>query len=80
MRLGEVHLKPNILKSLLLFVSLTILIQFFYAVSTQTSFFSATQYLPVGYAIHLSYYLNELTRMQGLFFSMTVVSEVVKKL
>ena len=57
MRLGEVHLKPNILKSLLLFVSLTILIQFFYAVSTQTSFFSATQYLPVGYAIHLSYYL-----------------------
>jgi hypothetical protein len=48
------------LKSLLLFVSLTILIQVFYAVQTSTDFFSSTRYFPYGYAIHLAYYLSFL--------------------
>jgi membrane protease YdiL (CAAX protease family) len=48
------------LKSLLLFVSLTILIQIFYAVQTSTVFFSSTRYFPYGYAIHLAYYLSFL--------------------
>jgi membrane protease YdiL (CAAX protease family) len=48
------------LKSLLLFVSLTILIQVFYAVQTSTDFFSSTRYFPYGYAVHLAYYLSFL--------------------
>jgi len=48
------------LKSLLLFVSLTILIQIFYAVKTRTDFFSSTRYFPYGYAVHIAYYLSFL--------------------
>lgn len=48
------------LKSLLLFVILTILIQVFYVVETTTDFFSATRYFPYGYAIHIAYYLSFL--------------------
>ncbi len=48
------------LKSLLLFVSLTILIQIFYAVQTSTNFFSSTRYFPYGYAVHIAYYLSFL--------------------
>ena len=50
-------MKSRILKSLLLFISLTILIQLFYAISTNTPFFSSTQYFPNGYTIHMAYYL-----------------------
>ena len=45
------------LKSLLLFVSLTILIQVFYAIQTNTDFFSSRRYFPYGYAVHITYYL-----------------------
>ena len=48
------------IRSLLLFVSLTILIQLFYAVSTNSNFFSSTLYFPYGYAIHIIYYLSFL--------------------
>jgi len=48
------------LKSLLLFVSLTILIQIFYAVQTRTDFFSSTRYFPYGYAVHITYYVSFL--------------------
>jgi membrane protease YdiL (CAAX protease family) len=53
-------LVSKILKSLLLFLSLTILIQVFYAVSTHTDFFSSTRYFPYGYAVHITYYLSFL--------------------
>jgi membrane protease YdiL (CAAX protease family) len=48
------------LKSVLLFVSLTILIQIFYAVQTNTDFFTSTKYFPYGYAVHIIYYLSFL--------------------
>ena len=41
----------------MLFVTLTILIQLFYFISTTTNFFSSTLYFPYGYAIHIIYYL-----------------------
>jgi membrane protease YdiL (CAAX protease family) len=51
-------LNSNILRSLLLFVSTTILIQVFYAVQTNTNLFQGTQYFPAGYTIHILYYLS----------------------
>jgi membrane protease YdiL (CAAX protease family) len=51
----------KILKSFLLFLSLTILIQIFYLAQQKTNFFSSTLYFPYGYAIHIIYYLAFMT-------------------
>jgi membrane protease YdiL (CAAX protease family) len=52
-------LKYKILKSILLFVSVTILIQVFYAVTAKLDL-SSTPYFPYGYVIHILYYLSLL--------------------
>jgi membrane protease YdiL (CAAX protease family) len=59
-KLLELLLVSKIIKSILLFIFLTILIQVFYAVSTNTTFFSSTLYFPYGYAVHIIYYLSFL--------------------
>ena len=53
------RLKSNILKSTLLFVCVTILIQVFYAITARSDL-STTRYFPYGYIIHLLYYLSVL--------------------
>lgn len=50
-------MNSKIQKSILLFVTVTILIQIFYAVTAHSDL-STTRYFPYGYLIHISYYLS----------------------
>lgn len=47
-------------KALLLFISLTSLIQVFYVIETKIDFFSSVRYFPYGYLTHLVYYSSFL--------------------
>lgn len=54
------RLRSGILKSLLLFVASTLLIQVFYTVMTGLNLYADGRYFPYGYLVHITYYVSIL--------------------
>jgi membrane protease YdiL (CAAX protease family) len=68
-------LKSSVLKAVLLFVTVTVLIQGFYTVENKTSLFQTGQYFPLGYIVHVFYYLAILA-MTFLFLGKISLAEL----